>query len=261
LIGLHFIAGLPRSGSTMLSAILRQNPTFHTGISSPLAFLFDRILPAMGAHSEFETAFDNLRRRNVLLGLAEAFYWDRPDKVVFDTNRAWCAHVELIADLFPDARIICCVREYVWVINSFERLLNRNPYLLSKMFKPDEGNTVFRRVENLASPTGTAGFAWHAFQQAYYGPHRDRLIVIDYDDFVREPGRVMSKLYGELDYPYFAHDFDNFSNEGGEFDQRLGLPGLHDVKGPVRVIKEQCVLPPELFDRFKGRTFWRRDTV
>ena len=37
----HFISGLPRSGSTMLSAILRQNPRFHAGMSSPVASLFE----------------------------------------------------------------------------------------------------------------------------------------------------------------------------------------------------------------------------
>ena len=32
----YFISGLPRSGSTLLSAILKQNPKFHADISSPL---------------------------------------------------------------------------------------------------------------------------------------------------------------------------------------------------------------------------------
>ncbi|MBD9680249.1 sulfotransferase, partial [Pseudomonas sp. PDM18] len=32
----HFISGLPRSGSTLLSAILLQNPRFHAGMSSPV---------------------------------------------------------------------------------------------------------------------------------------------------------------------------------------------------------------------------------
>ncbi|MBU0835751.1 MAG: sulfotransferase, partial [Gammaproteobacteria bacterium] len=27
----HFISGLPRSGSTLLAALLRQNPRFHAG--------------------------------------------------------------------------------------------------------------------------------------------------------------------------------------------------------------------------------------
>ena len=38
--GLHFISGLPRSGSTLLAAILRQNPRFHAAMSSPVGSLF-----------------------------------------------------------------------------------------------------------------------------------------------------------------------------------------------------------------------------
>jgi sulfotransferase len=33
---IHFISGLPRSGSTLLSAILRQNPRFHAGMTGPV---------------------------------------------------------------------------------------------------------------------------------------------------------------------------------------------------------------------------------
>jgi len=33
---LFFISGLPRSGSTLLSAILRQNPKMYADISSPV---------------------------------------------------------------------------------------------------------------------------------------------------------------------------------------------------------------------------------
>ncbi|WP_442939260.1 sulfotransferase [Nostoc sp.] len=31
---IHFISGLPRSGSTLLGALLRQNPRFHASMSS-----------------------------------------------------------------------------------------------------------------------------------------------------------------------------------------------------------------------------------
>ena len=32
---MHLISGLPRSGSTLLAALLRQNPRFEAGISGP----------------------------------------------------------------------------------------------------------------------------------------------------------------------------------------------------------------------------------
>lgn len=40
----HFISGLPRSGSTLLSALLRQNPAVHAGMSGPVAGLLNNLL-------------------------------------------------------------------------------------------------------------------------------------------------------------------------------------------------------------------------
>ncbi len=50
---LHFISGLPRSGSTLLSAIFNQNPEFHAAMSSPVASLMNATLEMTGAGSEF----------------------------------------------------------------------------------------------------------------------------------------------------------------------------------------------------------------
>jgi sulfotransferase len=40
----HFISELPRSGSTLLAALLRQNPRFHAAITSPIGNLMNRML-------------------------------------------------------------------------------------------------------------------------------------------------------------------------------------------------------------------------
>ncbi len=43
---IHFISGLPRSGSTLLGALLRQNRRFHASMSSPVGSLVNRMLEA-----------------------------------------------------------------------------------------------------------------------------------------------------------------------------------------------------------------------
>jgi hypothetical protein len=48
----HFRSGLPRSGSTWLAALLRQNPRFHAAMTSPVGVLVDRILEAMSEQNE-----------------------------------------------------------------------------------------------------------------------------------------------------------------------------------------------------------------
>ena len=54
----HFISGLPRSGSTLLSAILLQNPRFHAGMTSPVGALFSGVLEQCSAGSEFGAVID-----------------------------------------------------------------------------------------------------------------------------------------------------------------------------------------------------------
>jgi hypothetical protein len=39
----HFISGLPRSGSILLAGLLRQNPLFHAGMSGPVGGLFNTL--------------------------------------------------------------------------------------------------------------------------------------------------------------------------------------------------------------------------
>ncbi|HIM20494.1 MAG TPA: hypothetical protein EYM28_07835, partial [Rhodospirillales bacterium] len=48
----HFIAGLPRSGSTLFSALLRQNPDFYADISSPVMGLVDGVIAQTSAGTE-----------------------------------------------------------------------------------------------------------------------------------------------------------------------------------------------------------------
>jgi len=56
---IHFISGLPRSGSTLLAALLRQNPRFQAGMSGPLAGLFGALLGQMSARTDY-SVFDVL---------------------------------------------------------------------------------------------------------------------------------------------------------------------------------------------------------
>ena len=98
----HFISGLPRSGSTLLAAILRQNPRIHAGMSSPLAALFRNLLQGMSAKDELSVMLTSEQRENVLCGLFDNYYKDiHPTKVVLDTNRLWCSKMGAIGEAVP----------------------------------------------------------------------------------------------------------------------------------------------------------------
>ena len=56
--GIHFISGLPRSGSTLLAGILRQNPRFHAGMTSPVGSMYMALETSMSRRNETAVFID-----------------------------------------------------------------------------------------------------------------------------------------------------------------------------------------------------------
>ncbi|MEZ2276469.1 MAG: sulfotransferase [Microcoleus sp.] len=98
----HFISGLPRSGSTLLAALLRQNPRFHAAMTSPVGGLVERMLEAMSEDNEFSAFISPEQKRALIMSIFSAYYHPQVEKeIIFDTNRLWCSKLPLIRELFP----------------------------------------------------------------------------------------------------------------------------------------------------------------
>jgi sulfotransferase len=257
----HVISGLPRSGSTLLSAILQQNPRFRAGITSPLLALCEAVQDKMNQNSEFSGILDDQRRRAVLRGVVQSYYYETsgPENVIFDTNRLWTAKLALLKDLYPNVRLICCVRDIGWIIDSIEKMLRTNPLQHSRIFNFKRGSTVYGRAEILMNAEkGLIGLPWSALREAWFGEEAKRLIVVRYDSLTRDPGAVISCIYRELGEPSFAHDFDNVVYDAPAYDAELGMPGLHRVAPKVRVNDRKSCIPPDLFAQHANLSFWNR---
>jgi len=252
----HFISGLPRSGSTLLAALLRQNPRFQAGMSGPLAGLFGALLGQMSARNEYSVFIDDAKRERILHGLFDNYYADSPAEVIFDTSRAWCAWMPAIARLFPDAKVIACVRDVSWVVDSIEKLVQRNVFSPSSIFNYSAGGTVYTRANAIVAPDGMVGGPYDALKQACYGAQRDRLLLVKYETLTTDPAKAMHAIYDFIGQPYFEHDFNHVDYDVTEFDERAGTPGLHTVRGTVKAEPRETLLPPELFRRFSRDAFW-----
>ncbi|MGD0642905.1 MAG: sulfotransferase [Roseiarcus sp.] len=256
--GIHFISGLPRSGSTLLSALLRQNPAAHASITSPVAPITLAVLREMSAANEGEVFIDDAKREAIVRGVFSGFYArERGAKTIFDTNRLWTSKLSLLTTLFPQAKVVCCVRDVPWIYDSFERLIRRNRFQPSRIFDFDAGGNVYTRFNQLNAPTGIVGFAWTCLRQAFFGEATDRLLLVTYESLVAAPQTTLDAIYDFVGMPRFAHDLENIEIEVGEFDARLGAPGLHSVGKTIHVSRRATILPPELYARVDGDTFWR----
>jgi len=258
----HFISGLPRSGSTLLAALLRQNPRFHAAMTSPVGGLVERMLEAMSEDNEFSVFISSEQKRALIMSIFSAYYHPQAEKeVIFDTNRLWCSKLPLILELFPAAKVICCVRNIAWIMDSIELLIRRNAFDISRLFNnPAERATVYSRTEALTQGSRLVGYAYNALKEAFYSEQSGVLLLVDYDLLTIKPAKTMSLIYQFLGEEPFEHDFENVQYQEPEFDNKLKTKGLHQVRDRVEFKPRKTILPPDLFERFDGLSFWTDST-
>lgn len=254
---IHFISGLPRSGSTLLSAILRQNPRFRAGMTGPVGSMTEALLRNMSMANETSVFITDAQRESLLRSVFDTFYADVPEgHVVFDTNRMWCSKLPLISALFPAARVICCVRPVPEILDSLERLIRHNKFQPSGIFSFEPTGNVYSRVDGLTSGGGMVAFAWNSMREAFCGEHSDKVLAVTYQSLTSDPQRTLDAIYKFIGEPPFMHDFDNVEFDAAEFDRRLGTPGLHKVARQVAHAPRKSVLPPDLIRKFENDSFW-----
>lgn len=139
-----FISGLPRSGSSRRAANRCQNPVLHAAMTSPAGSLFDSLPTTTAQKNEFFEFFDAKQRERVLRGIFALCHQDFTQEVIPDPNRLWCARFPRLLLLFPDAKILCTVRNVAWIMDTIERRVRKNSLHPSRLFHdPAESDTVY----------------------------------------------------------------------------------------------------------------------
>lgn len=220
------------------------------------------MLMEMSGRNEFSVFINDGQRQRVLSALFTSYYADQAADVIFDTSRGWCARVSLIKTLYPQAKIIACVRHVPWIVDSVERLVQRNVFQPSSIFSYMVGGTVYSRADGVAGPEGMLGYAYNALKEAYFGEDASaRLMLVQYETLVNDPAKALSAIYDFIGEPQFTHDFEDIAFDATDFDKRAGTPGLHVVRPKVAAVDRQTILPPDIFRRFENDAFWRDASV
>lgn len=259
---MHFISGLPRSGSTLLSAILKQNPRFTASISDPLLDFTKNFITSVSGAVGMSSQVPEKKQRELILDLFQSFY-KHDNQVCFNTNRGWTAHTSLIKQLFPQSKIIICVRDVPWILDSFEQLNVKNPFTIKPLYNHQDLGTVYERTRMLMGEIPNfSGYVMGPIantKQALYSNEKDMLCIVDYDMLAKNPRETMQRIYQYLGEEWFEHDFDNVEDSYDEFDTQAKIDGLHSVKRKVQPYLRKPILPEDLWQHYIGYSFWKKD--
>jgi sulfotransferase len=251
----YFISGLPRSGSTLLSGILKQNPDFYADIASPVEALTGNSIDVITS-GENNLNITEDQRKNLLYGVFDGYYKHIEKPVIFDSCRGWTKKTPFLKALFPYTKILCPVRDIVSILNSFEVLFNRNYFYTKQINEKIFSENIFIRIQELFQ---REIFNYYSFLLEGYAMNPEMIMLIDYENLCKTPEKTMRKVYEFLERPYYSHDFENVEYSNENFDKACNLKELHTVKRKVEYNPPRCILPPEIVQKYNemNMEFWK----
>lgn len=257
---LYFISGLPRSGSTLITNILKQNPEIHGESVSSLASIFGSLNASWSSIESNKEYRNDKAKVGVLNGVLEGYYSHIDKPIVFDKDRGWVPLIgQLEAVLQRQVKMVICVRNPAEILTSFERMRKDNPLFFTSVDAHlREGSNIASRAFYYAGPDGPLGLSHRNLKDAITMGYLDRFLFIDYNRFCNSPKSQTKRIYDFFELPDFKHDFTKIEQEEEYNDLAIGLPNLHKIKPTLEKTTINCVeyLGLDLYEQYNREIFW-----
>ena len=256
-----FLSGLPRSGTTLLGAILEQNPNIYVGATSPvLEFLvnFDNIFKFNKTYHAFPK--EDFRVRT-MSRIPDDWYSDVDKSIIIDKNHGWAGAIPY-AELFSgNIKIICTVRSILEILSSWI-LLNRkspNSFIDKDLKRLNFALTDDYRCDLLMRENyGNVEQALYALKKGLT-EHPNCLHLIEYDDLINNTENIINGIYSFLELPTYKHRYDNIEHVNLENDLSHGMPEMHKVKPTISRSENNPldILSDRIIKKYSNLEFWR----
>lgn len=267
------MAGLPRSGSTLLSSLLNQNPKFLATPSSPLTGAMLAAIQGFSGNELFQAYARQDAAKKVITNMLPSFYEDESAEVIIEKNRSWTNNIQVLQwYINPNPKIICPVRGIDEILASFLSLIHRNPlrttdtkinFIDEALIKVGQPLTDENRCSYLLSSDGILGQSFIGMKDIYEAEGGKNLLhFVEYDDLVTKPEETMAGIYEFLGEAPFKHEFNDITNINQEADGALyGLPDMHEVRPTLGFRSDymtpKLLVPSNILENIKGQEFWR----
>ena len=265
-----FMAGLPRSGGTLISSILNQNPDIYV---SPQSTLPNTLGAAYNQYQSKENKdsdqFQNIF--NVVDMIIPTFYSARPEKYIVDKNFSWLEphpYVILENHLKNDIRVICPVRGVLEILASWNRLCEKDPNNAydveikrtdrSKLPMADKRANYFMRIGTDGDNPGGILNSIENMKRVLYPQFKDNIMLVDYDVLVQDTKWTIDAIYDFLEIDRYESDLDNLTTPH-QYNDTWGVKNHHTVKPNIQQEKYNLdkIFLPETIKKYSGLEFWR----
>ena len=261
----YFMAGLPRSGSTMLKSIINQNPNIHTEPVSPVLELTHYTNQYFMDSEQYLGYPKPNSAYKVISSIIEDYYDEVEKPIIIDHCRAWSNNIQMLKTFVTsNPKIICPVRNITEILTSFITMIRRNSDQVSFVDQHliDSGLPINddNRCHYLMSKDGIVEQALWAQSQAFIrGDDKKYLHLVEYDDLIQKPNETMEGIYEFLELDNYQHDFNHIENAHREVDDQWYLKDMHYVREKLekKSKKPEDILSDDILNKYSNLEYWK----
>lgn len=260
----HFMAGMPRSGSTVLAALLNQHPEIYASPQNDLLEILYQIHSNMFDYESYKAGLSLGSYENVLESIADNFYAHIKKPVVIDKNKGWGTPYNwnnLSGYLNPGGKVILTLRPILEVLASFAKAIEKTEkatgYVAS--INQDLWVTYYRskedaQIENLMKVNGEIDRAIFSIANLLKN-HRDKVLVVWFEDLIQKPQLTMDRISDFLKISKQPYDFNQIKEVDKHNDMAAyGLMDLHSVNSRLELpdTKPEDYLSDYVIQKYKN---------
>lgn len=241
----YFLSGMPRAGSTLLAAILNQNPDIHVSTSSPVVHLMWQLQTYLSTDDFYHSYPKPKFQQTLISSVIDTYYQDNQERYIIDKNRTWSGSLNLVTKYITDQpKILCPVRKTSEILQSFLKLMQQYPgNMIDENIKPPY--TLQKRCDYLLSTNSVLMASVHQILNA----PKNIIHFIDYDELLSHPKETIDSVYRFLGIPHYTHSFTAIENQIQEDDTVYGMPTMHTVKSSLVKTVHEIQLPDDVLKK------------
>lgn len=256
---LTLIAGLPRSGSTLLCNLVNSNPEFHSTPTSGVIDVLKNMRSTMSHNVSFKTQNRLELMGNIqhgLRGFLDGYFHDK--NVVFDKCRGWSNNIQLLDTILghSDTKIIWTYRNPAEIINSIEAQYQKTILLENsdESAAPAAFMTLDRRIGTYMSDGGLVSHPVEILRDAIEMGYGNRILFISYYDLCNSTQVVMNMIHDFIGEDRYEYDTKNLKQTVHEYDGIYNYKFMHKIKeGEVKYSETRMILPQKYIDIVNNR--------
>lgn len=257
---IRFLAGIHRSGNTVLASILNQNPDFYIeGISPLVGLMWETDV----FKSSDEISIINNHQKHTedfISKIPETFYSYVKEPIIIDRCKAWITpgNFRIIRQYITDTpKIIFTTRPLVEVISSLivmnkEHYVSTIPYNWNYKTYMSENDNIAEHLLHSSSPMDTFLLSYNTLSNS---DNKDYIHVVKYCDLLSNPEKTLEDIYKFFDLDLFKHDFNNIKSEDVYNDSIMGFStDLHKIRKTISKsnLNPEDVLSDKMIDRINA---------